>query len=1267
MPTPELAYRPGPLPKFEGITIPATIAPPPPGPPPNALRPQTSGAVRVPSLTPERANHYAMLFERAGAQGGVLAGEPAKQIFTRAGLPNDILGRIWNLADTEQRGALVMPEFIIAMHLIQSFRSGALTALPTVLPAGLYEAATRRIPARQVSGASTQGGSIPAVARQFTGASASGGRGSPLGRLPYSAPPQPSHLPGQNAEWAISTVEKAQFDSLYATLDKTSRGFITGDEAVPFFSNSKLPEEVLASIWDLADIRSQGHLTRDEFAVAMYLIRQQRGKADGSALPTSLPANLIPPSMRGPAQQPVPVSAAVFDPPPQPVAKSSIDDLFGLDALAPAPSAPALAPLSTGGSTGFGDPFGNTRTPMTPTSPTQASSLQNSTSFKPFNPTSSFGQTLVHNTTGGSASGTPSQNRAAPSAMDDLLGDNDPEISKKLTSETTELANLSNQIGTLSKQMQEVQGQRSTSQNELNQASTQKREFELRLSQLRTLYEQEAKDVAALQERLTASRNETAKLRTEIMTLESTHQELKTTHGQVVTALQADQQENNSLKERMRAISAEIAQLKPQLEKLRSEARQQKGLVAINKKQLSTNEGERDKLKGEAEELTRSNEEMARAAAESSRVQSPAMVASPALSTMSGNNPFFRRQPSVSSDSGSAAVPNPPITAAQNDRSFDSIFGPAFPVTSTPLTSPPPTTFRQEVEAPHNIPSPAMETALPAPPTERNELATPGLSQETQSRGMFGQHVPPPPPESRQMSSSFLPFAPERKESFTSSRQVSAPASRFGGDSTTGADTPTSVAGSTPTGVPAVGHTDSAVTSSAPVNPAVSVSPVPSEARSISNMHDSIPGAFPSEPSPFVAPSHTGGSAFSEPKDPFPVMNDAPRTPTATKDDFAAAFAGLNSTKDRQLSGSSQDVGTRAPATFNTEFPPLEEVGQDEDSDDSDEPNGFEDDFAPSSPNQARTSTVEGAIPPVSTGVTDTSTHLQSVPAPNDTNAGSSVAPPPVDAQPPPPAYDKAVTSSERAHAEVDEFADLLPAREDPTMEVHSVPSGAVVGGQSLAGTAVLVGTSALAGTAAVHPSTAPAPPAKVPVDDIDNEFDDLEDAEEGNIDDESFVNMSSLDRSQALDFDPTFDSPAASKTSEHTAQGSSSFGVGSNSFGDFNDTPSKPLPAAPPAAGMNTNDKHDWDAIFSGLDSSNDASDPFEIKAPAAATTNGTTSSLAAERPSFGRALTEDGIHDDPILKELIDMGYGRKDALSALEKYDYNLERVSQQVPLP
>lgn len=1244
-PTPELALRPGPLPKFDEGSNNGPISPtiqPPPGPPPSALQAQASGSgpIRVPPLTPDKAGQYAALFEKSGAQNGVLPGEQAKQIFERAGLPNEILGRIWNLADTEQRGALMVTEFVIAMHLLASFKSGALRALPNILPAGLYEAAARRPPSRQ--GSAT--GAMSAIPRQFSGAS--GARtGSPLSRPAYTAPQQFAQSTGFSSDWAITPGDKQKFDGIYSTLDKTNRGFITGDEAVPFFSESKLPEEALAQIWDLADINSAGRLTRDEFAVAMYLIRQQRGKRDGrESLPATLPSNLIPPSMRNQARPTNLPTAPAFENPAPTMPKSAAEDLFGLDALStpPAAAAPALAPNSTGGSNSFGsDPFGS-RSPMTPGSPVAGSSH-----FKPFAPSSSFGQTLSYNATGGSNNSGPSQPRGfqqPPSQTEDLLGDNDPEISKKLTSETTELANLSNQVGNLSKQMQEVQGQRATSQNELTQASSQKREFEARLAQLRTLYEQEVKDVKSLEERLTASRNETKKLQTEIAMIEGTYHDLQNQHRQTVAALQADQQENANLKERMRAVNAEITQLKPVLEKLRSDARQQKGLVAINKKQLATNEGEREKLKTESEELNKSIEEDKKELAAAAKIQSPPQVASPAPSTMSANNPFFRRQGSSSGE----IQPSPyasPAAPVQQDRSFENVFGPSFGAAATANESVPPTTFRQDSE-------------LQSPPRTFSGSGSGFHSPSASSPPPSSQaSVPPPPPESRQLSSSFLPF-PEHDESISSSRQVSAPNSRFG-ESSTGADTPTNYMGNTPTGSSAAGgQSENARAASPGLDRKSNASPTGNDGAK-----DSIPGAFPGDVNSHIVATPTGGSTLSEQAaaDPFAINKEPVRSGTA-KDDFDAAFAGFGTsakTQERSHTGNSSNEGSAAAPSsgFHKEFPPIAELDNDDDSDSASDAGGFDDDFAPGSPGHTRnTSSAQGSTQPVST--TSNGDFLSARPAIAQNSSALTIGtdPPTPNAQASPPSYDKSVTSAERAHQEAQEFAGLIPKREDPT-------SPPISSSEHTAGSSQPLGSQAPFG--APQASSQPVPPPKAPFDDDFDEFDDLEDAKEGDADDD-FANISGHDRSGLDDFNPMFDSPPPppAKGNESAAPTSTTFG-GESGFGDFTQSPRQnTLVTQPVASSPTVNDNHDWDAIFAGLDSPAPISTSPPPAEPTKPLGNGTSPAAAPapkERPQIGRALTDAGVHDDPILKNLTGMGYARSDALAALEKYDYNLERAA------
>ncbi|TDZ29543.1 putative calcium-binding protein [Colletotrichum spinosum] len=1128
-PTAEIALQQGPLPRFDSIPLPTGGLVSPTPPPATALQAQGTGGgpIRIPPLTPEKVNQYAGLFERQPLQpGNLLPGDQAKSIFEKSGLPNEVLGRIWQLADTEQRGALVMTEFVIAMHMLTSMKTGALRGLPTILPAALYEAATRRGPAAPRQ-SPTSTGPLSAIPRQLSG-SAQLRTASPLGRPPVS-----TQTTGQpTGDWLITPADKARFDALYDDLDKNHKGFITGEEAVPFLSQSNLPEDALAQIWDLSDINSEGRLTRDTFAVAMYLIRQQRSSRDGSAvIPTSLPPNLIPPGLRAQAQPTT--SGSPFDAPPQhqppasapappPAPKSALDDLFGLD-TPPAP-APAQVALSTGGSTA-NDPFGSGSAILSPSSPIRPSPT--GTQFKPFVPSSSFGRGLTAQPTGD----VNSFKSHVPAFSEDLLGDGDPEVSKKLTNETAELANLSNQVGSLSKQMQDVQGQRTTTQNELNQANSQKKNFEQRLAQLRTMYEKEAKDVEALQTQLNASRNETKKLQSECMNLDGTYRDLQTQHQQVLAGLQADQQENANLKEKIRSVNTEIAQLKPQIEKLRSEARQQKGLVAINKKQLVTNEAERDKLHTELTELAKGSED--RQANTGSPITTSAQVASPTPSTASGNNPFFRR--TGSTDIMGAFASPPQGKPFGGDKSFDDVFGPAFPPTGSTSTPPPPTSFN------------AQHTGASTPPA-----STP---THVSRQALLATEQPAPADSHQEVSSSTLPFAVP-SEPLNSSRAASPPASG------------------------AVGFGDAAPASSLPG--AFPVEPTPTGESTASASTASAPNdanALSSAAAPaFLTDSHAVES------DPFAAMDQS-----KAKADFEDAFASFTST----MKGSDKPGGDAAKSVsaFDSEFPPISELDrEDDDSDSASERGGFEDDFAPASPQVKKIDASDETTSPVgaATSASATETATPASPASEPLSPTATVAP---------------AASETTVPADVQVAATASPAR--PT-----------------------------------------APKAQSSFDELDDDFEGLEDAKEGSADDD----FQTISRSGLDDFNPVFDSsppPSQAKTESTTFGQASSYDLGSVSSNPATtiDAAAAKISAAPAV------DPQDWDAIFATLDSPNEASPP----------SGAATGTAQESRPAPGRALTQGGEHDDPILKNLTSMGYSREDSLLALEKYDYNLERAA------
>ncbi|KAF2397204.1 hypothetical protein EJ06DRAFT_166024 [Trichodelitschia bisporula] len=1343
--TQELALEPAPpgFPQFDGINLPpgTKFSEPSSFKPASSIQAQTSGPIRVPPLTPDKVTHYTRLFEQAGAQNGILPGEVARSFFERWELPTDVLAHVWNLADTEQRSALSLTEFIIAMHLLSSYKSRVLPILPQALPQGLFEAASRRpatVPNRQVGIGRPEASSLP---RQFSGSNAR--NSSPLARPPYTAPPA--------NDWLIGPPEKASFDELFDKVDTQHLGFITGQQAVEFFSQSELPSEVLASIWDLSNIRQLDQLNRDEFAVAMYLIRDQRGKAKPD-LPTKLPPNLYPPSLRHLVQQGPPLPGA---PPQAPVPKSATEDLFGLDALQSSPTAP-VKQQTTGGSGSFArafdaDPFANKTS--SPTSPGFPAPRGPQSHFKPFVPTSSFGQNLTSQSTGASATSSTVQSRdLKPSAMDDLLGDTDPEVSKKLTAETTEVANLSNQFGTLRTQMQEIQNKKVATETDLKSTSTQKRDLELRLAQFRSQYEQELKSYKALDEQLNSLRGETFRLQRELAMLEASYQDLQAQHRQTSQSLETDRRENSSLKERMRQINAEIQQLRPQLDKMRMDSRHEKGLVSINKKQLEKSEDERNKIKKEMETYSKTTQDV-RSSSTDSRV-SPAPS-----STSQSTNPFFRRSPQPTFDnsmtpSGFAAATQPP---QKEPAQFDNIFGPSF----TPPSTSPSTTFRPDafnsLAGSKPAESETTEHDVPTPST------SPHLSQQDSPR------VEALPPATRQMSSRDLPIRePFRgNEPSSTGTRGETPTSRFG---PSGNETPTNAGSSSPRqrGLERTESKNETSTGAAMFDRPSNTSPVASTTsagsrgpaakqvdhndffRTISHPREA-PGAFPDTPP--VRQDVTGESGFSERSkgsgrpsesgfgssraDPFAFPGPPSNRPTAaTTADFDAVFAGVGNQKQGARRGAASSPVSNQ---LDSEFPPIQV--REEDSDTNSE-HGFEDDFTQVSPQHQRKKSQNQKQQQRAAGGENTAAGRPTT-AQTSSTAADFAPPPSVNAQKSPPGYESATAGNKDASHFPLEFGGLLPSRENPLPasasqspeRTFAQPAAPVGHGASLFGSSgpsnaksaapapqsnVFAAASPVTGTpastvqsdayhsAVSHPSTDKASPSSIHQtlsqgqntkassstaaasgagqstysDDFDHGFDDLAEAKEDDDRADDDFMFDSAAHEGFDEFNPAFDSPAASKSntmaSERVGPAGHSNAKGfspDDAFGEF-DFGGKSAASAQKAA------QNDWDAMLKGFSGGGpaiggvvvpgssqqgaDLSNAFgnsSGKGAEKAFGGESSDSLfpeAPEPPKLGRALSEGTEHDDPILKRLTTMGYPRPAALGALEKYDYDFEKV-------
>ena len=148
------------------------------------------------------------------------------------------------------------------MHLIEMAKAGK--ALPPALTPDLVPPSYRR------GDAASRSGSVSDPADQ---------------------PPPPAGV--MLSEWAIPQPSKLKYVQVFNTQDRTRSGFLTGVQARSILVQTGLGQDVLAKIWSLCDVTLSGKLTCEEFVLAMHLCDMAKG---GEAVPSALPADLIPPS-----------------------------------------------------------------------------------------------------------------------------------------------------------------------------------------------------------------------------------------------------------------------------------------------------------------------------------------------------------------------------------------------------------------------------------------------------------------------------------------------------------------------------------------------------------------------------------------------------------------------------------------------------------------------------------------------------------------------------------------------------------------------------------------------------------------------------------------------------------------------------------------------------------------------------------------------------------------------------------------------------------
>uniref|UniRef100_A0AAX7TN96 Epidermal growth factor receptor pathway substrate 15 n=1 Tax=Astatotilapia calliptera TaxID=8154 RepID=A0AAX7TN96_ASTCA len=239
------------------------------------------GAADLPWVVkPEEKMKFDSIFDSLGPVGGMLSGEKVKPVLLNSKLPVDILGRVWELSDIDRDGMLDRDEFSVAMYLVYRALEGE--PVPMSLPPPLVPPSKRKKP------------SVPPVMPLLPSPpSVKDSRSSHAGSKTMPHPPKPTPAP---APWVVSPAEKAKFDELFNKTDADMDGLVSGPEVRDIFLKTGLPSATLARVWELCDIGDIGKLTREQFALALYLINLKLTK--GLDPPQNLSPEMIPPSDR---------------------------------------------------------------------------------------------------------------------------------------------------------------------------------------------------------------------------------------------------------------------------------------------------------------------------------------------------------------------------------------------------------------------------------------------------------------------------------------------------------------------------------------------------------------------------------------------------------------------------------------------------------------------------------------------------------------------------------------------------------------------------------------------------------------------------------------------------------------------------------------------------------------------------------------------------------------------------------------------------------
>ncbi|KAM3719026.1 Epidermal growth factor receptor substrate 15-like [Dirofilaria immitis] len=253
------------------------------------------------AINPTDQAKYESIFDGLNPIEGKVPGNKVRPVLLNSGLPNTSLAKIWELADMDKDGKLDRIEMCVALHLVYCALQGE--PVPNVLSPSLIHPTKREL-VQFFSSVPPVSVSQWGVGRQRTGSVASledseqptskcdqRVRSQSVQPISITTPPSSLSLSFATA-WPV---QSTCYENSFQEADTDQDGFVSGTDVRDILLATGIQQNTLALLWSLVDLKKNGMLNLEQFALIMYLIENHKR---GKPVPFALPPNLIPPSFR---------------------------------------------------------------------------------------------------------------------------------------------------------------------------------------------------------------------------------------------------------------------------------------------------------------------------------------------------------------------------------------------------------------------------------------------------------------------------------------------------------------------------------------------------------------------------------------------------------------------------------------------------------------------------------------------------------------------------------------------------------------------------------------------------------------------------------------------------------------------------------------------------------------------------------------------------------------------------------------------------------